>query len=140
MCGGGEKWNDPFNGSLGNVCALAPQEVERVTSKAREHDSSVTCTCTWEKVLRRTADLLLYSVEHPSSIFTLHSARFPAIYLGAQPRQSHVNGLEPSTYAARSLVRQRPSSRPHPLNHPRVRSVQAPVTRHWSLLLAAAAL
>ena len=31
MCGGGEKWNDPFNGSLGNVCALAPQELERVT-------------------------------------------------------------------------------------------------------------
>ena len=30
MCGGGEKWNDPFNGSLGNVCALAPQELERV--------------------------------------------------------------------------------------------------------------
>ena len=29
-CGGGEKWNDPFNGSLGNVCALAPQELEKV--------------------------------------------------------------------------------------------------------------
>lgn len=65
------------------------------------------------KSVEENSHLFGASIEHSSfSSYIAHLEIFfltliPAIHLGAQPNpsKSHVNGLEPSTYAARSLVR-----------------------------------